>query len=118
MVESKVDPLAKKRGGQPNNANAYKHGFYSKHYAEFENQALSEIPLADLTDMIDNLRITTARFMEAYYSSLKNLDYESRLAGLRAISLAAGCLAGLVRLQAVGEKKGKDDYAPWIDMDK
>lgn len=109
--------MAKKRGGQPNNANAYKHGFYSKHYSESENQALAEIPLADLTDMIDNLRITTARFMEAYYSSLKKLDYESRLAGLRAISLAAGCLAGLVRLQAVAGKKAKDNYKPWLHLD-
>jgi hypothetical protein len=114
MVKRKGDPMAKKRGGQLNNTNACKHGFYSKHFTEFENQALSEIPLADVTDMIANLRVTTARFMEAYSTSLDELDYESRLAGLRAISLAAGCIAGLVRLQAFAEKKAKKEYAPII----
>lgn len=110
--------MARTRGGQIKNTNAYRHGFYSKHYSQFENQALSDIPLADVTDMIDNLRVSTARFMEAYYTSLDELDYASRLAGLRAISLAAGCIAGLVRLQAFAAKKAKAEYAPIIYLDE
>jgi hypothetical protein len=68
--------MAKKRGGQLKNTNAFKHGFYSKHYSESENQALSEIPLTDVTDMIVNFGVTTARFMEAYYTSLDEQDYK------------------------------------------
>lgn len=114
----KKKTTSKKRGGQANNKNAYKHGYYSKHFTARENQALSEIPLADVTDMIDNLRITTARFMQSYYASLDKMDYESRLASLRAISLAAGSIAGLVRLQAFSARMEEKEWKPLIEMDE
>ncbi len=99
--------MAKKRGGQPNNKNASKHGFYSKHFTQFESKALSEMPLTHVTDVIDLMRVSTARFMEAYTLSLEELDYESRLAALRTISMAAGCIASLVRIQACASKNNE-----------
>ena len=96
--------MPKKRGGQPNNKNAYKHGFYSKHFNQFESKALSEIPLTNVTDVIDLMRVSTGRFMEAYTISLEELDFESRLTALRTISMAAGRIASLVRIQASASK--------------
>jgi len=99
--------MPKKRGGQPNNKNAYKHGFYSKHFNQFESKALSEIPLTNVTDVIDLMRVSTGRFMEAYTISLEELDFESRLTALRTISMAAGRIASLVRIQASASKNDK-----------
>lgn len=100
--------MTKKRGGQLNNKNAFKHGFYSKHFSEFEDKALSEIPITDVTDVIDLMRVSTGRFMEAYTTSLEDLDYETRLASLRAMSMAAGCIASLVRIQVSESKNTKE----------
>lgn len=100
--------MTKKRGGQPNNKNAYKHGFYSKHFNQFESEALSEIPLTSVSDVIDLMRVSTGRFMEAYTISLEELDFESRLAALRAISMAAGRIASLVHIQASASKITKE----------
>lgn len=100
--------MTKKRGGQTNNKNAYKHGFYSKHFNQFESKALSEIPLSSVTDMIDLMRVSTGRFMEAYTTSLEELDFKSRLAALRAVSMAAGCIASLERIQASAGKSIKE----------
>jgi len=92
--------MTKKRGGQPNNRNAFKHGFYTKHFIEVEKRTLEEIPLSDLTPEIDLMRVSIERFMEVYTASLPQLDYEKRLAGLRAITIAAGRIASLERIQA------------------
>ena len=99
--DSPVSTPAKKRkrGGQPNNKNAYKHGFYSEHFSAFENRLLSEIPLSDVTDVIDLMRVNMGRFMEAYTASLEELNYEDRHAAFRSLSLGAGCIASLVRIQ-------------------
>jgi len=99
--------MAKKRGGQPNNKNASKHGLYSKHFTQFESKALSEMSLAHVTDVIDLMRVSTARFMEAYTLSLKELDFESSLSALRTLSLAAGCIASLMRIQAYASKNNE-----------
>ena len=96
--------MPKKRGGQPNNKNAYKHGFYSKYFSAFESRALSDLPLTDMTGEIGLLRVNVDRFMQAYTASLDELDYENRLAGLRAITLAVGRIAAMQRiLSSVGK---------------
>lgn len=96
--------MRRKPGGQPNNKNAYKHGFYSKYFSPFECRALSELPLTDMTGEIGLLRVNVDRFMEAYAASLDELDYDNRLAGLRAITLAVGRIAALQRIQAIAAK--------------
>ena len=100
--------MPKKRGGQPNNKNAYQHGFYSRHFTQFESKALDEIPLTDLADEKGIMRVTIDRFMETYTASRETLDYESRLAGLRAISLAVGRIASLERIQASLAKRAEE----------
>ena len=53
----------RKRGGQPGNLNALKHGFYSKHYQKSELKDLEEI--GDLQEEIQMLRVVTRRLLEA-----------------------------------------------------
>lgn len=94
------NPSAKrKRGGQTNNKNAYKHGFYSKYFSSFENKTLSKTPLTDVTGFIDLLRVSTWRFLEAYTASLEELNYEDKHAAFRSIGMNAGVIASLVRIQ-------------------
>ena len=93
-----------KPGGQPKNKNAFKHGFYSKYFNAFESRALSKISLTDLAGEIGLLRVNVDRFMQAYTASLDELDYENRLAGLRAITLAVGRIAALQRIFSASAK--------------
>jgi hypothetical protein len=97
--------MPKKPGGQPKNRNAYKHGFYSKYFDSLERRALSKISTTDISGEIDVLRVNVDRFMQSYTSSLEELDYEDRLAGLRAITLAIGRIASLERIRQVANKK-------------
>jgi hypothetical protein len=92
--------MRRKPGGQPNNRNAYKHGFYSKYFSPFESRALAELPITDMTGEIGIMRVNVDRFMQAYADSLDELDYDNRLAGLRAITLAVGRIASLQRILA------------------
>jgi hypothetical protein len=96
--------MRRKPGGQPNNKNAYKHGFYTKYFSPFESRALDELPITDLTGEIGTLRVSVDRFMQAYSASLDELDYDNRLAGLRAITLAVGRIASLQRILASAGK--------------
>ena len=94
----------KRSGGQPRNKNAFKHGFYSKYFNAFESRALSDLPLTDMTGEIGLLRVNVDRFMQAYTASLNELDYENRLAGHRAVTLAVGRIAAMQRiLSSVGK---------------
>lgn len=100
--------MSKKRGGQANNKNAYKHGFYSKYFSSFENKTLSEIPLTDVTDVIDLMRVSTGRFLEAYTASLEELDYEGKHAAYRSIGMNAGVIASLFRIQVSTGANARD----------
>ncbi len=87
--------MPKNRGAPHGNQNAFKHGFYLKYFNAFESKALSEIPLTDMIGEIGLMRINVDRFMQANTASVENLDFEQRLAGLRAITLAVGRIVGL-----------------------
>ena len=97
--------MPKKRRAQPRNRNACKHAFYAKYFSPFEIKALGDIPGADMTDEIGLMRVQVDRFMHAYTASLKELDYEERLAALRAITLAVGRIASLERIQSSAARR-------------
>lgn len=105
--------MPKKRGAQPANKNAFKHGFYSKYFNAFEAKALSAIPLTDLSGEIGLMRVNVDRFMQTYTAALENLDYQQRLAGLRAITLAVGRIVGLARIRT-GADKNLDEYNEFV----
>jgi hypothetical protein len=101
--------MPNKRGGQLNNKNAYKHGFYSKYFSAFEGKALSDIPVTDTTNEVGLMRVQIDRFMQVYTASLDKLDFEQRLAALRAVTLAVGRIASLERIQS-SAGKNLDQY--------
>ncbi len=96
--------MPRKPGAQPNNRNAYKHGFYSKFFTSEEGRSLSNIPLTDMAGEIGLLRINVERFMQSYLASLDDLDYDSRLSALRAITLAVGRIAAMQRIASAAAK--------------
>jgi hypothetical protein len=100
--------MTKKPGAQPNNKNAYKHGFYSKYFNAFESKALSDLPLTDITNEIGLQRVQIDRFMQVYTDSLEELGFEQRLAALRAVTLAIGRIASLERIQSSSGKNFKE----------
>ena len=106
--------MPKKRGGQKGNRNAFKHGFYSKYFNAFESKALSKSPHRyDRRDRPDARQRRS--FHGAYTTSLPDLDYEERLSGLRAITLAVGRIVGLERILST---KGKNiqQYEEFMKM--
>ena len=107
--------MPKPRGGQRGNRNAFKHGFYSKYFNAFESKALSEIPLTDMSGEIGLMRVNVDRFMEAFTSSLANLDYDEKLAGLRAITLAVGRIVSLERILS-SAAPGLKQYDEFMQM--
>jgi len=105
--------MPKKRGGQPNNKNAYKHGFYSKYFSTFESKALSDLPVTDVTNEIGLMRVQIDRFMQVYTTSLEGLDFEERMAALRTVTLAVGRIASLERIQS-SAGKNLDQYSEFM----
>ena len=102
------DQIKKKRGGQPGNHNAFKHGFYSHLFREHERRILEDQPLTDLSAEIELLHVTTARFLEAMAASDRSQDYESNIMALRLVNLSAQSIATLVRVQALTGALSRD----------
>lgn len=92
---------SRRRGAQPGNRNALKHGYYSRLFKSVELGALSKIPAADLSPEIDLVRLSVSRFLEALNSAPESVDVETRLSILRAIILSADSINSLVRTQAI-----------------
>ena len=62
-------PARKKRGGQPGNTNAIKHGFYTKNYSLAERRGLQATQGVVLGEEIALLRVLIRRFAEQILSS-------------------------------------------------
>ena len=84
----------RKRGEQPGNLNALKHGFYSKHFQKNELNDLEEI--GDLQEEIQMMRVVIRRVLEAA-SECKNVGELSNL--LNTLGLASTRVAGLMKTQ-------------------
>ena len=57
-------PVKKRRGAQPGNLNALKHGFYSRSFKELENSDLEAMLAQDLESEIVNVAILAANPLE------------------------------------------------------
>ena len=93
--------MNRKRGAQPGNRNAIKHGFYSDQFKQAERMSLSLVQPADLTAEIQLFRVQLRRYLEAETVELGRMDYETRLQALHIFSLAAECFNRLVRTQSI-----------------
>jgi len=86
----------RKRGGQPGNSNAYKHGLYSKNFSLAERRSLEAANGVVLGDEIALLRILIRRFAEEILSSQAATPIETA-GNLAVVSEAMLRLASLLR---------------------
>ncbi len=91
--------MNRREGGQPGNANALKHGFYSAHFLPFEKKVLAEIPVTELEAEIEALRVILQRFLDLEKKSVPE-DFESQRSSLLTACFAASRIASLVRIQS------------------
>ncbi len=63
------EPKKRKRGGQPGNTNAFKHGFYAKNFSLTERRGLQATEGIVLGDEIALLRVLIRRFAEQIQAS-------------------------------------------------
>jgi hypothetical protein len=106
-VKTDPDPR-KRRGGQPANHNALKHGFYSTLFKDRERTLLEQMQPADLSAEIELIRVTSARFLESLAASRDPGDFEANLTALRLVNLSAQSIAMLLRVQALSGSLRKD----------
>jgi hypothetical protein len=104
MVENRVP--GRKRGAQPGNLNALKHGFYSRLFQEGEVLDLEARGIEGMLDEIAMLRVWTRRVM-ALGDGVESLERAIRVLG--ALGTASLHLSNLLRLQvSLGGKN--DDF--------
>ena len=94
--QEKVHLGKKRRGGQPGNTNALKHGFYTKNFSLTERRGLQEIEGVVLSDEIGLLRVLIRRFAEQIKSS-QGVSLNDSAQHLSVISEAMLRLASLLR---------------------
>ena len=86
----------RRRGAQPGNKNALKHGFYSRSFRNLESEELDRLSNG-LADEITLLRVLIRRVFEAANDEEDTLD--TWVKSLHALSMAASRIAALVRTQ-------------------
>ena len=87
----------RKRGAQPGNANAVKHGFYSRTFHGDEVNDLETQLAEGLNNEIAMMRVITRRVFDLASGAFKSTDEAINLLG--ALGLASSHLAGLLRSQ-------------------
>jgi len=85
-------------GAQPGNANALKHGFYTRRFNKQHLDGVESTSLSGLAEEIALIRIFTRRLVESTDLSADVYD----LAGvLRAICLASATITRIIRIQSL-----------------
>ncbi len=96
----------RKRGGQPGNMNALKHGFYSRNFHELEGVDLANMS-EGLVDEIALMRVLVRRVFEKANTEDNDIENWSNLLGT--LGLATTRLAGLLKIQkAISGNDGGD----------
>ena len=91
-----AQPAHKKRGGQPGNTNALKHGFYTKNFSLAERRGLQATEGVVLGDEIALLRVLIRRFAEQVQVN-QGLALNETAQHLAVVSEAMLRLASLLR---------------------
>jgi hypothetical protein len=86
----------RKRGGQPGNGNALRHGFYSRRFTRQEVEDLENALREGLQDEITLLRVQIRRLADV---SGEETDQKGAIQTLTAIGLGCTRLARMVRAQ-------------------
>jgi hypothetical protein len=101
-VNDGTEHRGRKRGGQPGNTNALKHGFYSQHFKAAEAMDLEGFPQESLQDEVAMLRVMIRRVVELAsnpedsYSTDHRGDLENAITALDTLGTAATRLARLL----------------------
>ena len=97
-------PSHRKRGGQPRNVNALKHGFYSHSFTHLESNRLDAGTKGEFFDEEHLLRVLIARTVETMKD--RSMSHEDLVGTLRTVSLAVGRIESLHRSRKVIYDKG------------
>ena len=90
------NPALRQPGAQPGNANALKHGFYSRFFNSPEMSDLDNVQALSLVDEITMLRVAMRRVLERYNEADTLAE---RLTLLRGLSMGSTALARAVRIR-------------------
>jgi hypothetical protein len=113
-----MNTIKKKRGGQPNNKNAFQHGFYSSTFKARESRLLNEAPLTDLNPEIELVRVMTIRYLQSKEADPQLQDFEKPLSVLRAVALSALAISSLVRQQRARALVDKEVNEWWDQLER
>jgi hypothetical protein len=90
----------RKRGGQPGNSNAVKHGFYAAHFKAGETEALGALGEGGVQDEIDMLRVTMRRL----FGMIDQAEEPAAIAAtLEILANVSTTIAGLLKSQRLIE---------------
>ena len=112
MKSNNGNKTSRKRGAQPGNTNALKHGFYSRKFSALEHRDLETSLGDDLRSEAAMLRVVIRRVFEL---SADIEDREGAFNLLRHISLAVGRLAAILRVRSLYGLSPADEYQLAID---
>lgn len=88
----------RKRGGQPANTNALKHGIYSRHYTPEELLALDQDVKGSLKDEMEILRLTIASAADSVLKEPQtDLPFHDHVSALRTIAVAIARLENVIQ---------------------
>ena len=87
----------RRRGGQPGNFNALKHGFYTRRINQRDLSGVEETSLKGLAEEIALIRIFTRRLVE---SALPTTDLYELAGILRTLCLASSTITRIIKAQA------------------
>ncbi len=107
----------RRRGGQPDNANALKHGFYAARFDEHDLQALAGLPeKASLDAEIELIRVTIIRAMDYYHRGLELKDFVPLTKLILRATSRLGQLSRLQKQYRIGEQDSKDSFKESVDF--
>ena len=98
MINPNPSPSPRKRGGQPGNRNAFRHGFYSRSWKYRDLKGLDQIDPVGLADEIVLLRVCIRRLAE---SITPDLPPDQQIRFVRTLSQAAHALNRMIRTQQI-----------------
>jgi hypothetical protein len=88
--------LPRRRGAQPGNTNALKHGFYTRRFTKRDLSGVETTNLKNLAEEIALIRVFTRRMVE---TAVQEPDYYDLVSVLRAICLASGTITRIIKAQ-------------------
>jgi cell division GTPase FtsZ len=100
----------KRRGAQPGNINALKHGFYSRNFKDLENADLEAMLAQDLESEIAMLRVVVRRAFELTTSAAgeESQDLDRAIHVMNSLGMASIRLGSLLKVQAMLGKRQDD----------